>query len=108
MSGRKKKKKMELTFKDIADDIIDFENDCGLCMVERYFCDYMQQIMEIGGGESLVQDDNGHWAIAGDGVQNIVAGKKPSDLQTSFSIKAGDFSDTIGGALVKWARNVVK
>lgn len=76
--------------------------------LRQRFCDHMQAIMKMGGAESLINDDNGHWAVVADGIQCAIAGRKAVDVTTSFFVEAKDFSNTIEGALLKWAKDVLK
>lgn len=50
-------------------------------------------------GLALVHDDNQHWAVAFDGFQNVIAGDKPQDLQTSYDIEASRFRPTVREAI---------
>lgn len=54
----------------------------------------MQKLANEGSCVSLINDDNGNWAFAEEGVQNI-RGKKKDDLSTVFFIKAKMFKPTI-------------
>jgi hypothetical protein len=38
-------------------------------------------------GGAVISDDNEHWAFASDGWQNVPAGKKTTDIQTTFFIE---------------------
>ena len=84
------------TFESIADSILKTKTNLGMAEIERSFCHYMQRIMNIGGAHSLINDDDGHWAIAADGNH------------TSFIIEKKYFANSIGGALVKWANEMFK
>lgn len=52
-----------------------------------------------GIGAGLINDDNGHWAVAFDGFQNITAGEGPIDTQTTFFIEKKDWKDTAREAI---------
>ena len=71
---------------------------------ERNFCVYMQALMESGSCASLVNDDNGHWAIADDGIQNLPTSDATFDLSSTFIISKDDFASSIGEALRIYAR----
>lgn len=72
------------------------------------FCKIMKKIMNKGGAESLINDDNGHWAIVGCGVQNVTSGDLPIETHTTFFIEQSEFSKTIPGALRIWAESFLK
>lgn len=38
--------------------------------VKANFCDLMQELMDEGDANSLINDDGGHWAVVSDGTQN--------------------------------------
>lgn len=50
-------------------------------------------------GGAIISDDNGHWAYASDGVQNVPLGKKPIDIQTVFFIDAKRWKKDIRSAI---------
>lgn len=59
-------------------------------------------IIPLGEGvkvPGLVNDDNGHWAVSDRGMQNVVCGDEPSDVQTSFFIEAKYWRPTIRAAI---------
>jgi hypothetical protein len=65
------------------------------------FVSIMQELMENGSAASLINNDDGKWAIGDEGEQNIPEENDP--LSTHFFIAAKDFSNTIAGALRKYA-----
>lgn len=50
-------------------------------------------------GSALVSDDNGHWAVATTGTQNVPMGKDPVDINTTFWIKKQEWHNSIREAL---------
>jgi hypothetical protein len=58
----------------------------------------MEQLTMLGDAPNLLYDDNGHWAITGEGYQNVVTGE-PADLETHFMIEAKHWKNTIREAL---------
>lgn len=50
-------------------------------------------------GCGLINDDNGHWAVSWDGVQNVPMGRGPSDIDTAFFIKKKAWRKTIRAAI---------
>jgi len=59
----------------------------------------MEQLANLGQCPNLLNDDNGHWAITGDGYQNVVIGDEPSDVETHFFIEAKEWKNTPKEAL---------
>lgn len=65
-------------------------------MTDTELIDWLEQKW----GGALVNDDNGHWAFASDGFQNVHEGDNPEDLYTSFVIEKHAFFPTIREALL--------
>ena len=75
-----------------------------LAYIKLYFNDLpfefiMEQLSYIGWCPNLLNDDNGHWALATDGFQNVVVGDEPEDVDTSFFVEAKYWKDTSREAL---------
>lgn len=49
---------------------------------------------------NLLNDDNGHWAVAFDGFQNVPVGDEPGDIFTSIFIEKSRWKKTIREALI--------
>ena len=47
----------------------------------------------------LLNDDNGHWAVSVEGVQNLPMDDGPADIQTTFFIEAKNWRPTLRGAI---------
>lgn len=50
-------------------------------------------------GAALVNDDFGSWAVSYDGMQNLPDGDGPSDIETTFFIKADKWCSDIRAAI---------
>ncbi len=62
----------------------------------------LENLAEIGASPNLLHDDNGHWAVAFDGFQNVPMSDKPEDISTTCFVEAENWKDSIYEALV-WA-----
>ena len=60
--------------------------------------DWLERQVKRGACPALVNDDNGHWAVAFDGVQNVVTGR-PKDVATTFFIRAERWRSTARRAI---------
>lgn len=67
-------------------------------MTDTERLDWIEHELGIAGG-ALVNDDNGHWAIADSGFQNAVSGDAPQDVQTTFVIEAHKWKNSIREAI---------
>ena len=54
----------------------------------------LEKLVERGACLALIYDDNGHWALAMDGMQNVPLGDGPGDIATTFFVEAKDWHDT--------------
>lgn len=61
--------------------------------------DWLEQHAREGGCPALLNDDNGHWAVSGDGTQNLPSGDQPEDIWTSFVVEAGKWYPSIREAI---------
>ncbi len=59
----------------------------------------LEQLALNGDCPGIINDDNGHWAVTGDGMQNCVAGDDPQDVQTTFFVEAKQWRNTIREAI---------
>lgn len=50
-------------------------------------------------GCALISDDNGHWAVSGDGMQNVPSSGRPEDIQTTFFVEADRWHPSIREAI---------
>ena len=61
--------------------------------------DGLAALVATGGCPGVINDDNGHWAVSGSGMQNVVCGDEPQDVQTTFFVDAADWKGTIREAI---------
>jgi len=64
----------------------------------------VEELSKLGQCPNLLNDDNGHWAVTSDGFQNVVYGDEPSDIDTSFFVKAEEWKNTPREALLYYLR----
>jgi len=62
----------------------------------------MQHLSYLGECVNLINDDNGHWAVCGDGYQSVAYGDEPVDVETHFFIEAIHWKDTPKEALIHY------
>lgn len=55
----------------------------------------------VAGGDcpGIVNDDNGHWAVTGAGMQNVVCGDEPQDVNTTFYVEASMWKNSLREAI---------
>lgn len=68
-------------------------------MTDTERLDWLENITKDGACPGLIFDDNGHWAVAFDGSQNVPEGEGPQDIATSFWIEAAAWRPTIREAI---------
>jgi len=61
--------------------------------------DWFEKDADRGGCSALLNDDNGHWTVAGDGMQNVPSGDEPEDISTVFFAEAGAWRATVREAI---------
>jgi hypothetical protein len=61
--------------------------------------DALEALVNRGCCPGIINDDNGHWAVTGDGMQNVVCGDEPQDVQTTFFVEAAQWRKTIREAI---------
>lgn len=59
----------------------------------------VETLTHMGGCPSILYDDNGFFAVASDGFQNVVFGDEPSDVDISHHITKDKWKKTIREAL---------
>ena len=70
------------------------------CRVPHYSTDdapaweVVDKLLDEGYCPALLYDDNGHWALSLEGMQNVPIGPDPQDIATSFFINADMWCDT--------------
>lgn len=55
---------------------------------------------------ALLSDDNGHWAFATDGIQNVPLGEEPEDIETTFFVPKNRWADSAPLAICWAARDI--
>ena len=60
----------------------------------------LQELCEIGYCPNLLNDDDGRWAVAFDGFQDVVMGDEAQDINTSFFVEAKQWHSNIRQALI--------
>lgn len=56
-------------------------------------------------GCALVNDDNGHWALVFDGIQNLPVGKRTQDIASTFYIEKKHWRQTVRKAIDRAMRD---
>lgn len=60
----------------------------------------LEAAVEQGACPGIINDDDGHWAVTDDGMQNVPnAGGPPIDIQTTFFVKADKWKGTLRAAI---------
>lgn len=82
-------------------DALDFHvrasNAAGRTDTQRL--DELEALVAQGDCPGIINDDNGHWAVSGSGMQSISAGPHPSDVSTAFFVPAGSWRESIRKAI---------
>ena len=68
----------------------------------------LEQLSKLGHCPCLINDDNGHWAISGEGMQNVVYGDEMQDVESHFYIEAEMFQNTIKEALIHYLNEITQ
>ena len=66
---------------------------------DKYRLDWLESITSKGACPGLIFDDNGHWAVAFTGFQNVPDGDRQEDIQTTFFIEAERWKNSIREAI---------
>ena len=61
--------------------------------------DGLEALTKQGGCPGIINDDNGHWAVSGTGMQNCVAGEAGQDVSTSFYVGAAEWKNSVREAI---------
>ena len=59
----------------------------------------LDELSNLGQAPNLLYDDNGHFAIASDGFQNVSSEEEPIDMKMSFFVPKESWKKTIREAL---------
>lgn len=60
----------------------------------------LESLAEIGFCPNLFNDDNGHWAVSFDGMQNVPFGDDPEDIATTSIIEKDKWKPSIFEAII--------
>jgi hypothetical protein len=66
---------------------------------DKELLDGLEALVNRGDCPGIINDDNGHWAVSGSGVQNVPMGDDPVDIGTEFFVEAKDWKPTIREAI---------
>lgn len=64
---------------------------------ERF--DALERLVAQGDCPGIINDDKGHWAVTGVGMQSIQPGPGPDDVETSFFVEAGQWRNSLREAI---------
>ena len=66
---------------------------------DKELLDGLEEATARGCCPNVVFDDNGHWACTDDGMQNVLVGDTPGDLESVVWVEARLFRKTIREAI---------
>ena len=72
-------------------------------MTDTELLDLLEAKSQEGWCPCLLYDDNGHWAVAGDGTQNVPMDDSPCDIQTTFWVEKHQWKNSVREALEDFA-----
>ena len=67
-------------------------------MTDTELLDFLESKGKAGWCPCLLNDDAGHWAVVGDGVQNVPL-DAPDDIATTFWVEKHQWKNTVREAL---------
>jgi len=70
-----------------------------MMMTDTELIDWLEDQAKHGACIGLINDDNGHWAVSGSGVQNCPHGRDPEDIDTTFFVFKGEWRNTVREAI---------
>lgn len=59
----------------------------------------IESLTELGSAPNILYDDNGNFAVVGDGFQTVSYGNEPVDIEMSFFIEKDKWKKTIREAI---------
>jgi hypothetical protein len=59
----------------------------------------LEQLAREGDCPGVIHDDNGHWAVSGDGFQEVSLGLEPHSIPTTFFVEAHLWRSSIREAI---------
>ena len=73
-------------------------------LTDTELLDGLERATETGACPALIYDDNGHWAVAEEGMQDVPPGDAPGDVATTFFIPARQWCNSAREALQRYVR----
>jgi hypothetical protein len=67
----------------------------------------IEKLINDGNCPGLLYDDNGHWALALEGTQNVPIGDNAQDIATQFFVSANDWAESAPLAICRAALKAV-
>jgi hypothetical protein len=86
-----------------AREITDLKTKIAKAKRDTELLDLLETKAKQGWCPCLLYDDNGHWAVAGDGTQNVPMDDAPCDIQTTFWVEAHQWKNSVREALEEFA-----
>ena len=80
---------------ELADEILDRIESWRNSLSVEFI---LEELSKLGQAPSLLYDDEGHWAVSGEGFQNVVIGD-PIDVHMNIFVEKDMWKDTIREAL---------
>ena len=68
-------------------------------MTDTERINWLEEQANNGACPALLNDDNGHWAVSFEGLQNCPEDSNPCDINTAFFVETGDWKDSIREAI---------
>ena len=66
------------------------------------------KMVDDGAAPALINDDNNHWTLAFDGMQNVPMGDEPCDIETCFFVEKDLWHEEPGVAICRAALMAVE
>jgi hypothetical protein len=76
-------------------------------MTDTELLDLLETKSNEGWCPCLLCDDAGHWAVVGDGMQNVPI-DAPCDIQTTFWVEKHQWKNSVREALEAFAKNCLE
>ena len=68
-------------------------------MTDTERLDWLEAKTNEGACPAILNDDNGHWAVAFDGIQSVTYGDEPEDVHTTFFVYKEFWKNSIREAI---------
>ena len=66
---------------------------------DKELLDGLEERVNTGSCPGVINDDNGHWAVTDDGMQDVSWGDSPMSIATTFFVEAARWKDTVRQAI---------